>query len=173
MRFALALEFTSFRLGGSALPTASPLSSFLALFLALGAGLAGAAFLVALPFAGAPLAALALPLAFLLAFGFAGASAALPRPWMLSQILLGGHFGGLEGCNWRYARQAVIDGDQAFLGPCAGSWVSSFWLVKDSTGLVVEAAASSAVANALMLLSVSMVNVILDLLYSAVSAVMT
>jgi len=37
---------------------------------------------------------------------------------------------------------------------------SSFWLVKDSKVLVVEAAASSAVANALMLFSASMVKVI-------------
>jgi len=45
--------------------------------------------------------------------------------------------------------------------------------VKDSKGLVVEAAASSWEAKALMLLSVSMVNVILNLLCSALFAVMT
>src|ERR1039457_3646453 len=58
------------------LPSRGPPPSFaLAVFLALGAFLAGVAFLVALPLAGAPLADCARFVAFFPAFGFAACSA--------------------------------------------------------------------------------------------------
>src|ERR1035437_9104641 len=67
------------------------LSSVLAAFFPLGAFLAGVAILLALAFAGAPLAARAPPLAFLSGFGFGGFASGLassPRPWMLDQMRL-------------------------------------------------------------------------------------
>src|SRR5579872_2789345 len=74
------------------LPSRGPVASgALAAFFPLGAFLAGVAFLVALAFAGAPLAACAPPLAFMSAFGFAGSAfglAASPRLWMRVQIRL-------------------------------------------------------------------------------------
>src|SRR5579862_881559 len=53
------------------------------------------------------------------------------------------------------------------------SSASYCWLMKLSKGVAVAAAASSGVPCAVMLLSLSMVNVILDLLFSALFAVIT
>ena len=61
--------------------------------------LAGVAFLVALPFAGAGLADCAPPLAFFAAFGLVGAGsgcAASPKPWMRSQMRATAVFGSLS-----------------------------------------------------------------------------
>src|ERR1017187_3256769 len=74
------------------LPSRGPALSFaLAAFLPLGALVAGVVFffLLAFPLAGAPLAACAPPLAFLVALDFAGFSsgfAASPSPWMRPQM---------------------------------------------------------------------------------------
>src|ERR1039457_67821 len=58
-------------------------------------------------------------------------------------------------------------------GQAAISSASSFSLAEESKGVCVAAAASSAVANALMLFSLSIVNVILNLLGAALCAVIT
>src|SRR5215472_5035175 len=67
-----------------------PVAAFAPL-LPLGAFFAGVAFLLVLPFAGAPLAAGARPLTLVGAFGALGSAAGLaasPRPWMRAQIRL-------------------------------------------------------------------------------------
>ena len=58
-------------------------------------------------------------------------------------------------------------------GQSSASSASSCWLLKLSNGVAVAAAASSGVACAVMLFSVSMVNVIVNLLCSALLAVIT
>jgi hypothetical protein len=53
------------------------------------------------------------------------------------------------------------------------SSTSSFWLLKESKGVAVAAAASSWLENAVMLFCSSIVNVILILLGAALCAVIT
>src|SRR5580700_3287112 len=155
-------------------PSRGPaLSSFLTAFLALGAALAGMAFLVGLAFAGAPLAAFAPPLAFLAAFGFAG-SAALPSPWIAAQILLAPALAVLNPLTGFTPGRLFQIATKRSAGHAPASLASSFWLAKDSKGLVVEAAASSAEPNAVMLSCSSIVKVvIIILLFSALFAVIT
>jgi len=162
----LALEQGD-HLSGFAALRGPALSSFLAAFLALGAALAGMAFLVALPLAGAPLAACAVPLAFSPPFGFAGSgagSAALPSPWMASQILLAPALAVLKPFTGFTPGRLFQIATKRSAGHVPASCVSSFGLVKSSKGLVVEAAASSWVPNTLMLFSTSIVKIILNLL---------
>src|SRR6202142_4679473 len=103
------------------LPSRGPALSFaLAAFFALGALLAGGAFLLAFPLAGAPLAACAPPLAFLVALDFAGFSsgfAASPSPWMRSQMRLAAALGGFEGSQGPGARGAFPRGSGGPGGP--------------------------------------------------------
>jgi hypothetical protein len=89
-------------------------------YLGFGRALGRGRLLARLALGGRALGRLGATLSLLVALGFAGASAALPRIWMLSQILLAPVLAVLNVSNRRYARQAVIDGNQAFLGPCAG-----------------------------------------------------
>src|ERR1035441_1635792 len=53
------------------------------------------------------------------------------------------------------------------VGQPAANSASSFWLAKVSNGVVVVAAASSGVPNAVMLLSLSIVNVVIIVLLGA------
>ena len=134
------------------------------------------AFLVALPFAGAPLAAFAPPLAFLAAFGFVSGAGltASPSPSMRSQILLTPALAVLKLFTGSTPGRLFQIATTRSAGQVPASRASSLWLAKDSRGLVVEAAASSAVANTLTLLSASIVNVvIIFLLCSALFAVNT
>ena len=123
--------------------------------LALGAFLAGVAFLVALAFAGAPLAACAPPLALGSAFGF-GVS---PRLWMRSQIRPAAALAFLKLFTGFTPGRLFQMATSRSAGHCPTRLKSSFWLAKVSNGVAVVAAASSGVANALMLFSASMVNV--------------
>src|ERR1035441_3917050 len=140
------------------LPSRGPaVSCALAAFLALGAFLAAVAFLPALPLTGAPLAPCAPPLALrfafgsgLSAFGFSGS----PSFWMRSQMrptaalaLLNPFTGVTPGRLFQMATRRSA-------GQLAACFASSFWLLKESEGVVV-AAASSAEPNAVMLLSLS------------------
>src|ERR1022692_3591271 len=59
------------------------------------------------------------------------------------------------------------------VGQALASSTSSFWLLKLSNGVAFVAAASSGVPCAVMLFSLSMVNVILNLLFAARCAVIT
>src|SRR6266849_6870169 len=122
---------------------------------ALGVFFAGVGSLVALAFAGAPLAGCAPRLALGSAFGFAVS----PSPWMRSQILPAAVLVVLKLFTGVTPGRLFQIATSRSSGHFATKLASSFWLAKVSNGVVVVAAASSGVANALMLLSVSMVNV--------------
>src|ERR1035437_211306 len=140
------------------LPSRGPaLSSALAAFLPLGAFLAGVAFLVALAFAGAPLAACAPPLGLRSAFGF-GAS---PRLWICSQIRPAAALGVLKLFTGFTPVRLFQMATRRSAGQPAASSVRSFWLAKESKGVVVVAVASSWVPNAVMLFCSSIVNVLM------------
>ena len=138
------------------------LFSALAAFLALGAFFTGVVFLVALAFVDAPLAACALPLAFLSAFGFAGFASDLgasPRPWMRSQMRLAAALAFLKLFTGFTPGRLFQMATSRSAGQPAASSAKSFWLANESNGVVVVAAASSWVPNAVMLLSELIVNV--------------
>src|ERR1039457_2953938 len=157
-------------------PARGPVASFaLAVFfgvdavLACGAFLAAGPFLLALPLVGAPLAACARPVAFFPAFGFAACSACgcsgSPKLLMRSQmrataaLLLLKLSTGVTPV--RLFQMATSRSD----GHALANSASSFWLEKLSNGVVVAAAASSGVACAVMLFSLSIVNGIVNLLF--------
>src|ERR1017187_1167663 len=159
------------------LPSRGPaVSRALAAFLALGAFLAAVAFLAALPLTGAPLAAcapaLALRFAFasgLSAFGFAGSPSLPIRSQMrptAAFALLNPFTGATPGRLFQMATRRSA-------GQPAASFASSFWLAKESKGVVVAAAASSAEPNAVMLLSLSIVNVVIIVLLGATLCAVT
>src|ERR1022692_4450526 len=159
------------------LATFVALGVFLATFVALGVFLAGVAFLLALAFAGAPLADRAPPLPFFPAFGFAGVSsgcAASPRPLMRSQMRLAAALLLLKlSTGVTPVRLLKIETSRS-AGQALASSASSFWLPKLSKGVAVAAAASSWVENAEMLFCSSMVKVvIIVLLGAALCAVIT
>src|ERR1035438_3297635 len=162
LRFSIAMTCSVL------LPSRGPaLSSDLAAFLALGALLAAVVLLVALAFAGAPLAACALPLAFLSAFGFAGFASGLgasPRPWMRSQMRLEPALAFLKPFTGFTPGRLFQMATSRSAGQPAASSARSFWLAKESKGVVVVAAASSWVPNAVMLLSELIVNVFMSFL---------
>src|SRR5450759_4794591 len=138
------------------LPSRGPaLSSALAAFLALGAFLEAVVFLVALAFADAPTADCAPPLALGSAFAF-GVS---PRLWMRSQIRPAAALAFLKPFTGFTPVRLFQIATSRSAGHCPTRLKSSFWLAKVSNGVAVVAAASSGVANALMLFSASMVNV--------------
>src|ERR1019366_2457064 len=115
------------------LPSRGPaLSWALAAFLALGAFLAAVVFLVALPFARAPLAACAPPLAFRSAFGFAGS----PRLWMPSQIRPAAALALLKLFTGFTPGRLFQMATSLSAGHCVASTASSFWLAKESKGVV-------------------------------------
>src|ERR1022692_2972964 len=154
------------------LPSRGPPPSFaLAAFLAaLGAFLAGVAFVVALWAARAP------PLAFFPAFGFASSAsgcAASPSPWMRCQMRLTAALLLLKLSTGVTPVRLLKIATSRSAGHALASSTSSFWLAKESKGVVVAAAASSGVPCAVMLLSESIVNVILNLLGAALCAVIT
>src|SRR5262249_50683238 len=120
----------------------------------LGVFLAGVTFLVALPFAGEPVATDAPVLAFGSGFGFVIS----PRVWICSQMRPAAVLALLKLFTASTPARLFHMATNRSAGHLAASDASSFWLVKNSDG-VVAAAASSGVANALMLLSLSMVNV--------------
>jgi hypothetical protein len=119
------------------LPSRGPVASFaFAAFLALGARLAAVAFFP-FPFADAPLAASTTPLAFLSAFGFAGAAsgfAASPRLDTLPDPS-SGRRPVLELLDRRGAGQAVPDCDQSFRWPSLCQFPSSFCVANESNGV--------------------------------------
>src|ERR1022692_174563 len=138
-------------------------------------------FLAALPLAGAPLAtcaprvaACAPPLAFRSAFGLAGWSAfgsgvptgaaafgatGSPNPWMRAQIRLMAVFRSLNFLTAVTPGRLFHTARSLSAGQWAARSANSCWLAKESNGVAVAAAASSWVANTLMLFSLSMVNV--------------
>src|ERR1035437_5175275 len=121
----------------------------------LGAFFAGVAFLVALPFAGAPLVACLPPLALRSALGF-GAS-----PWfrICSQIRPVATLAVLKLFTGLTPGRLFQMATRRSAGHCPTRLKSSFWLAKVSKGVAVAAAASSGVAKALLLFSVLIVNV--------------
>src|ERR1039457_1467236 len=135
------------------LPSRGPPPSFaLAVFLALGAFLAGVAFLVALPLAGAPLAGCARLVPFFSAFGFAACSACgcsgSPRLLMLSQMRATAALVLLKlSTGVTPVRLLKIETSRS-AGHALASSTSSFWLLKLSKGVAVAAAASSWLENA-------------------------
>src|ERR1039457_3606735 len=146
------------------------LFSALAAFLALGAFFTGVVFLVALAFVDAPLAACALPLAFLSAFGFAGFASDLgasPRPWMRSQMRLAAALAFLKLFTGFTPGRLFQMATSRSAGQPAASSAKSFWLANESKGVGVVAAASSWVPNAVMLLSELIVNVFMCFLLGA------
>src|ERR1017187_5209566 len=158
-------------------PSRGPaLSSALAAFLALGAFLAAVVLLVALAFAGAPLAAcvprLALRFAFgsgLSAFGFSGSPSFPIRSQMrptAALALLNPFTGVTPGRLFQMATRRSA-------GQLAASSTSFFWVAKESKGVVVAAAASSTEPNAVMLLSLSIVNVVIIVLLGATLCAVT
>src|ERR1039457_1331503 len=160
------------------LPSRGPPPSFaLAAFLALGAALAGVAFLVALAFAGAPLADCATPLAFFFAFGFVACSgfgsSGAPSPLMRSQMRLAAALLLLKLSTGVTPVRLLKIATSRSAGQAFASSASSFWLLKLSNGVAVVAA-SSLFENAEMLFCSSMVKVvIIVLLGAALCAVIT
>src|ERR1022692_546981 len=152
-------------------PARGPVASFaLAVFfgvdavLALGAFLAAGTFLLALPLVGAPLAACARPVAFFPAFGFVGVvsgfgsgCAASPRPWMRFQMRLAAVLGSFSFFAGFSPGKVVRIASRRSARPALASSASSCSLANVSKGVVVVAAASSAVACAVTLFSESMV----------------
>src|ERR1017187_4261300 len=148
---------------------------------ALGRVVGAVVFLAALPLAGAPLAtcaprvaACAPPLAFRSAFGLAGWSAfgsgvptgaaafgatGSPSPWMRAQIRLMAVFRSLNFLTAVTPGRLFHTARSLSAGQWAARSANSCWLAKESNGVAVAAAASSWVANTLMLFSLSMVNV--------------
>src|ERR1022692_1204268 len=164
------------------LPSRGAAASFaLTTFLPLGALLAAVVFLAALPLVGAPLAtcaprvaACAPPLAFRSAFGLAGwcafgsgvptgaaafGATGSPSPWMRAQIRLMAVFRSLNFLTAVTPGRLFHTARSLSAGQWAARSANSCWLAKESNGLAVAAAASSWVANTLMLFSLSMVNV--------------
>jgi hypothetical protein len=143
----------------------------------LGAFFAAVAFLLALDFAGAPLAACAPPLAFVPAFGFAGSGASLAvsaKPWKRSQIRLAAVLVFLNVLTGATPGRLFQVATSRSAGQPPTSSASSFWLAKESKGVAVEAAASSAEPNAVIVFSLSIVNVgIIVLLGAALCAAIT
>ena len=143
--------------GATLVPSRGPaLSGAFAVFLgALADFLAGVVFFVVLDLAIAPLAACVPPSAFRSAFGF-GSS---PRVWICSQIrpvatlaVLKLFTGLTPGRLFQMAAKRSAD-------QLAARSARFFWLVKESKGVTVVAAASSSVPNAVMLFCSSIVNV--------------
>jgi hypothetical protein len=98
------------------------------------------------------------------AFGFAGSASgfvASPSPWMCSQMRLAAALLFLKRFTGVTLARLFQMATRRSIGQLAASAASSFSLVKESMGAVVAAAASSAEANAVMLLSVSIVNVVI------------
>src|ERR1017187_5104618 len=161
------------------LPSRGPPPSFaLAAFLALGAALAGVAFLVALAFAGAPLADCAPPLAFSFAFGFVACSgfgsSGAPSPLMRSQMRLAAALLLLKLSTGVTPVRLFQIATRRSVGHALASSASSFWLEKLSKGVCVAAEASSGVENATISFVSLIVNVvILNLLGAALCAVIT
>src|ERR1035437_1933651 len=160
------------------LPSRGPAASGgFAAFLVLGALLAAVVFFVALALAGVPLAACAPPLAFLSAFGFVGSASgfvASPSPWMRSQMRLAAALLFLKRFTGVTPGRLFQIATRRSPGHAAANSASSFWLAKESKGVVVAAAASSVEPNAVMLLSLSIVKVVMIVLLGAtLCAVMT
>ena len=142
----------------------------------LGRVLAAVAFLAALPLTGAPLAACAPPLALrfafgsgLSAFGFSGSPSFRIRSQMrptAALALLNPFTGVTPGRLFQMATRRSA-------GQLAASSASSFWLAKESKGAAVAAAASSAEPNAVLLLSLSIVNVLMIVLLGATLCAVT
>src|ERR1017187_1440257 len=120
------------------------------------------------------LAACAPPLAFRSAFGLAGWSAfgsgvptgaaafgatGSPSPWMRAQIRLMAVFRSLNFLTAVTPGRLFHTARSLSAGQWAARSANSCWLAKESNGVAVAAAASSWVANTLMLFSLSMVNV--------------
>src|ERR1017187_8233209 len=139
------------------LPSRAPPAALacLAPLAALGAFFAGAAFLVALPLVGAPLAACALPLALGSTFGLAVS----PRLWILSQMRPAATLAVLKLFTGFTPGRLFQTATSRSGGQPAASSARSCWLAKESNGVVVVAAASSWVPNAVMLLSELIVKV--------------
>src|ERR1039458_3526270 len=135
----------------------------LAAVLPLGVALAAVAFLAALVLAGAPLAARARPLALCAAFG-AVAGSGFPGPppppsLVRPQTRLRAVFRSVNFLTGVTPGRLFQTARSLSAGHWAARSANSCWLAKESNGVAVAAAASSWVANALMLLSLSMVNV--------------
>ena len=116
--------------------------------LPLGAALAGVAFLVPLPLAGAPFAPCARPLDFLSGFGFAGAAsgsgwAASPRPWMRAQMRAMAVFESFSFFTGFSPGRLFRIATRRSAGQVAAKSASSWSLAKVSKGVAVAAAASS------------------------------
>src|SRR5260370_38914958 len=167
------------------LPSRGPVAAgAFAAFLAWGALWAAVAFLPAWPCNGAPLAACAPALPFFPPFGFAGAASDLAADgscaaiWLSvatrSQILLAAVLGSFSDFTGFTPGKLLYVATQRCAGQLASSSASSFWSVNKSNGVVLAAAAASAVANTVMLVSLSMVQIgIFVLLSAALCAVNT
>jgi hypothetical protein len=109
-------------------------------------------------------------LAFLSAFGFAAARlgfAASPRLWIRAQIRPTAVLVFLKLSTATTPARLFQIATRRSAGQAAASSASSFWLAKVSNGVVLVAAASSGVPNAVMLLSLSIVNVVIIVLLVA------
>jgi hypothetical protein len=130
---------------------------------ALGRVLTEGGFLVALAFAGAPLAARAPPLAFGLPFGCAGASpccvALSPKRWMRSQIRLIAVLVSLNFLIGFTPGRLFQMATSLSLAHAVASSVNSWWVLKLSNGVAVLVAAASALSNTTISLASLMVNV--------------
>src|ERR1017187_611529 len=119
-------------------------------------------------------AACAPPLAFRSAFGLAGwcafgsgvptgaaafGATGSPSPWMRAQIRLMAVFRSLNFLTAVTPGRLFHTARSLSAGQWAARSANSCWLAKESNGVAVAAAASSWVANTLMLFSLSMVNV--------------
>src|ERR1022692_3490100 len=89
------------------------------------------------------------------AFGATGS----PSPWMRAQIRLMAVFRSLNFLTAVTPGRLFHTARSLSAGQWAARSANSCWLAKESNGLAVAAAASSWVANTLMLFSLSMVNV--------------
>src|ERR1022692_2271458 len=154
------------------LPSRGPVASCaFAAFLPLGAAFAGVAFFPGFPFVGAALADCAPPLAFLAAFGSAGAvsglgCAASPRPWMRCQIRAPAVLGSFSFFAGFSPGRLFRIANRRSAGQPAANSASSCSLVKLSNGVCAAAEASSGVANAtISFVSLIVKVVIIVLLY--------
>src|ERR1017187_1311721 len=139
-----------------------------AFFWPLGTPLARLLFVLAFPLEDAPLGDRAPRLALRSAFGFSGCFAfgfsGSPRPWMRFQTRLIAVLWSLNFLTGVTPGRLFQIATSLSAGQALASSASSFWLAKESKGVVVAAAASSGVPCAVMLFSASIVNVILNLL---------